>query len=62
MNYKILEHDKALKFKRKHKTEKQLLYHIDKKYIEIIKNPYKSSFSEMKSDDSLFYFRKEKYN
>ena len=50
MNYKILEHDKARKFKRKHKNDKQLLYSIDKKYIEIIKNPYKSNFSEMKSD------------
>ncbi len=36
MNYKILEHDKALKFKRKHKNNKQLLYRVEKKYIEII--------------------------
>ncbi len=50
MNYKILEHDKALKFKRKHENNKQLLYRVEKKYIEIIKNPYKSSFLEIKSD------------
>ena len=50
MTYKILEHDKAKKFKRKHKTDKQLILRIEKKYIEIIKNPYKPSFLEMKSD------------
>lgn len=50
MNYRILEHDKAIKFKKKHKNDKQLIFRIDKKYIEIIKNPHKSSFSEMKSE------------
>ena len=49
MNYKILEHDKARKFKRKHKNDKQLLYSIDKKYIEIIKN-YPELYSVYKDD------------
>ena len=43
MTYKILEHDKAKKFKRNTK-DKQLILRIEKKYIEIIKNPYKPSF------------------
>lgn len=50
MTYKLLKHNKALKFKRKHKSNKKLIYHIEKKYIEIIKNPYKSSFLELRSD------------
>lgn len=50
MVYKIFEHDKAVKFKKKHKKDKQLILRIDKKYIEIIKNHYNSAFSEMKSD------------
>ena len=51
MNYEILEHDKALKFRRKNKHNKQLIYRIEKKYIEIIKNPYKSTFSELNSEN-----------
>lgn len=71
MNYKLLEHDWALKFRKKHKKDVELLYRIDKKYIEIVKNPYNSSFLEMKSDKCpkchrarvgnyriLLYFRK----
>ena len=50
MSYKILEHDRAVKFKKKHQKDKQLILRIDKKYIEIIKNPYNSAFNEMKSD------------
>ena len=50
MNYKILEHNKARKFKIKHKNDKKLIFRIEKKYIEIIKNPYNSNFSEMKSE------------
>ena len=51
MNYKILEHEKAQKFKRKHKKDKELTCRIDKKkYIEIIKNPYNPAFSELKSE------------
>ncbi len=50
MNYRIFEYDRANKFKRKHKNDKQLIFRIEKKYIEIIKNPYKSSFNEMKSE------------
>lgn len=50
MNYRILEHEKAKKFKKKHKNNKQLILRIGKKYIEIINNPHKSSFSEMKSE------------
>ena len=50
MTYKILEHDKATKFKRKHKNDKKLILRIEKKYIEIIKNPYHPNFTEMKSE------------
>ena len=44
MSYKILEHEKAIKFKRKHKNDKQLILRIDKKYIEIIRNLHSSAF------------------
>ena len=50
MNYKILEHNKAKKFKIKHEKDKQLILRIEKKYIEIIKNPHNPSFLEMKSE------------
>lgn len=50
MNYKILENNKVKKFKHKHKTNKQLIIRIQKKYIEIIKNTFNPTFSEMKSD------------
>ena len=50
MSYKILEHEKAIKFKRKHKNDKQLILRIDKKYIEIIRNPHSSAFLELKSE------------
>ena len=44
MSYKILEQEKAIKFKRKHKNDKQLILRIDKKYIEIIRNLHSSAF------------------
>ena len=50
MSYKILEHEKAIKFKRKHKNDKQLILRIDKKYIEIIRNPHSSALLELKSE------------
>ncbi len=49
MIYELYEHDKAKKFFKKHRKDKELLIRINKKYYEILKNPYDSSFKELNS-------------
>ncbi|WP_297827022.1 type II toxin-antitoxin system RelE/ParE family toxin [uncultured Methanobrevibacter sp.] len=40
MKYELFQHDRVKKFLKKHEKDKKLLLRIDKKYFEIIKNPY----------------------
>ena len=49
MTYKIFEHEKAKKFFKKNKKNKKLLLRINKKYVEILKNPFDSSYKELNS-------------
>ncbi len=49
MTYKIFEHKKAKKFFKKNKKNKKLLLRINKKYVEILKNPFDSSYKELNS-------------
>lgn len=49
MTYKIFEHKKAKKFFKKNKKNKKLLLLINKKYMEILKNPFDSSYKELNS-------------
>ncbi len=49
MTYKIFEHDKAKKFFKKHKNNKELLLRISNEYLNIIKNPFNSSYKELNS-------------
>lgn len=46
----IKELDRAKKFKRKHKKDHILINRIDKKYIEILENPKRSDFIDLKSN------------
>ena len=48
--YDYFEHDRARKFFKKHKHDKKLLLRINKKYVEIITDPYRSDFAELKSN------------
>ena len=48
MSYKLFEHDRVIKFFKKHKKDKELLLRIHKKYLKILENPYDSSFKELK--------------
>ena len=50
MKYKLFEHKKAKKFLKKHTKDEKLLLRINKKYIEILKNPYESEFIELTSN------------
>lgn len=49
MNYKLFEHIKVKKFFKKHKNDKDLLLRINKKYVEILDNPYDFEFKELYS-------------
>lgn len=49
MNYELFEHDRVSKFLKKHKNDKKLLLRINKKYLDILKNPYDSSYKELTS-------------
>lgn len=49
MKYKLFEHDKAKKFFKKHKNNKSLLLRLNKEYINILKNPFNSSYKELNS-------------
>lgn len=46
----IKELDRAKKFKKKHKRDKILINRIDNKYIEILENPKRSDFIDLKSN------------
>ena len=50
MSYKLYEHEKAEKFLYKHKNDKKLLLRINKKIMEILKNPHHPNFKELKSN------------
>lgn len=49
MTYKLFEHDKAIKFFKKHKNNKKLLLRINKEYIKILENPFDSTYKELNS-------------
>ena len=40
MTYELFEHDRVIKFFKKHKKDKSLLLMINKKYFEILDKPY----------------------
>jgi len=50
MSYKLYEHEKVEKFLYKHKNDKKLLLRINKKIMEILKNPHNPDFKELKSN------------
>ena len=50
MSYKLYEHEKVEKFLYKHKNDKKLLQRINKKIMEILKNPHHPNFKELKSN------------
>ena len=50
MSYKLFEHERAAKFLYKHKNDKKLLLRINRKYMEILKNPHNPIFKELKSN------------
>ena len=50
MSYKLFENEKAAKFLYKHKNDKKLLLRLNKKYMEILKDPYNPNFKELKSN------------
>lgn len=50
MNYALFEHKKVKKFFKKHENDKKLLMRINKKYLEILNNPYESEFKELTSN------------
>ncbi len=50
MSYKLYEHEKVEKFLYKHKNDKKLLLRINKKIMEILKNPHHPNFKELKSN------------
>lgn len=49
MTYELFEHDRVKKFFKKHKNDRDLLLRINKKYYEILKNPYRDDFVELVS-------------
>ncbi len=49
MTFKLFEHDRVKKFFKKHENDRKLILRINKKYLEILKNPYESSFKELHS-------------
>ena len=49
MTYKLFEHNQVKKFFKKHNHDKKLLLRINKKYFEILKNPYAPEFKELTS-------------
>ena len=49
MKFKYYEHDNAKKFFKKHRRDSELLLRINKKYVDIINNPFKSEFSQLNS-------------
>ena len=49
MTYKLFEHDKAKKFFKKHENNKSLLLRINREYLNILKNPFNSSYKELNS-------------
>lgn len=49
MKYELFQHDRVKKFLKKHEKDKKLLLRIDKKYFEIIKNPYDDDFKKLNS-------------
>ena len=49
MTYKLFEHNQVKKFFKKQKKKKKLLLRINKKYFEILKNPYAPEFKELTS-------------
>lgn len=49
MTYTLFEHKQVKKFFKKHEHDKKLLLRINKKYIEILKNPYAPEFKELTS-------------
>ena len=49
MKYELFEHERVKKFFKKHKNEKELLLRINKKYYEILKNPFNAEFIELNS-------------
>lgn len=49
MTYKLFEHNQVKKFFKKHNHDKKLLLRKNKKYFEILKNPYAPEFKELTS-------------
>ena len=49
MKYRLFEHERVKKFFKKHKNDKKLLLRINRKYYEILDNPYNSEFMELNS-------------
>lgn len=49
MTYSLYEHNRVKKFFKKHKKDKKLLLSINKKYYEILENPYNGKFTELTS-------------
>ncbi|WP_442920477.1 type II toxin-antitoxin system RelE family toxin [Methanobrevibacter sp.] len=49
MKYRLFEHDRVKKFFKKHQKDKKLILRINRKYLDILKNPYSSDFKELTS-------------
>lgn len=49
MKYELFEHDRVTKFFNKHRNDKELLIRINKKYKDILINPYSTNFKQLKT-------------